>query len=152
MKYTSQLQIATNPAAKGSYIASYKGEEALNLAYNGTYCDAVNEALILWGLNIDDVSVVVLDELENFQFFNSENINQEHGFFHIEFNNEKSLQCCLVQSKKIVNRYNKQIDSHDTGVREGLSSDCNEWFGDDIEIIENVILTAAKKYGVKIIA
>lgn len=144
------LQIMNDVSNPKFYIAAYKDEEAHQLAYDGTYCDAFNEALSVWGLDVDDVKLVVLDEMEHQHYFNHQNIDQENGFFHIEFTNGKSLQCCLIDGKGRKFQFNKAINSNDMGANEGLSSDCNEWFGSDSNIIDNVLLTAARKFGLKI--
>lgn len=43
------------------YMASYNDEEALNLAFNGTVFDAINEALEFWGLDKDEINIETPD-------------------------------------------------------------------------------------------
>ena len=76
----------------------------------------------------------------------------ESGFFWIEFQNGKSIQCCLVQNDD--SGFVAQINSDDTGASEGLSSDNNEWaLGDDCDWghINNLLIIEAKKLGIEII-
>jgi len=57
------------------------------------------------------------------------NIDQESGFYHIEFDfggTEYFLQCCLksrYKNHKIT--YLKQIDKNDTGYNDGICGDTN---------------------------
>lgn len=75
------------------------------------------------------------------------------GFFWIEFENEKSLQCCLSQRKDLKG-YKKEIDSNDNGSHWGISGDNNEWaLGEtqDFGEINNILYREARKLGIKII-
>ena len=75
------------------------------------------------------------------------------GFFWIEFENGKSLQCCLNQRKDLKG-YKKEIDSNDNGSHWGLSGDNNEWaLGEDQDFgeINNLLHREARKLGIKII-
>ena len=74
------------------------------------------------------------------------------GFFWVEFETGKSLQCCLVQDDDFA--YLPKINSNDTGSSEGLSSDNNEWaVGDDCDWghINDLLISEAKKVGIEII-
>ena len=77
--------------------------------------------------------------------------NLEHGFFFVEFEGGKSLQCCLVHNGE---DYEMNIDSIDSGFDQGLSYDCNKWAkNEDGEIghIEEFLFEQAKKSGLEII-
>ena len=74
------------------------------------------------------------------------------GFFWVEFENGKSLQCCLVQDADFA--YLPKINSNDTGSSEGLSSDNNEWaLGEDQDFgeINDLLISEAKKLNIEII-
>lgn len=51
------------------------------------------------------------------------------GFFWVEFENEKSIQCCLDHAKDDFIHIKRVIDNG--GYDDGLSGDCNEWFFDE---------------------
>lgn len=76
----------------------------------------------------------------------------ESGFFWVEFQNGKSIQCCLVQDDN--SAFVARINSNDTGASEGLSSDNNEWaLSDDCDWghINDLLITEAKKLGIEIV-
>lgn len=90
--------------------------------------------------------------MRNLTIVNTE-FNTEHGFFWVEFNNGKSIQCCLV-ARKDGNGCTKQIDRNDCGSNEGLSFDNNEWAlneDNDFAEINDLMFKEAKKLGIKII-
>jgi len=77
----------------------------------------------------------------------------EVGFFWVEFNNGKSIQCCLV-ARRDGNGYIKQIDRSDCGSDEGVSYDVNNWaLGDDVGFndIEELLFKEARKVGIRIV-
>lgn len=74
--------------------------------------------------------------------------NTEYGFFWVEFNNGKSIQCCLMSDDE--GGYLEQIDSNDYGAWEGCSADCNEWVDGKFDV-EEVLFSEAKKIGLEVI-
>ncbi|WP_087546738.1 hypothetical protein [Acinetobacter sp. WCHA39] len=75
------------------------------------------------------------------------------GFFWIEFENGKSLQCCL-KLRKDLKGYKKEIVKNDNGSCEGLSGDNNDWALDeenpDWANINDLLHREARKLGIKI--
>ena len=75
------------------------------------------------------------------------------GFFWIEFENDKSLQCCL-QLRKDEKGYKKSIKADDNGSSEGLSGDNNDWALDEENPnwvnINDLLHKEARKLGIKI--
>jgi hypothetical protein len=143
MKKLEIFQDYTNK--NNTYIASYKNQEVHNI-YADNYADAIIEACSIFGLDIYKTYIEILDLLNNSDYMNSDNISLEYGFFHIEFNNEKSIQCCLKEGKK---GFIKEISASDTGASWGICGDVNSWFG-DYEICEKILLQEARKQGVRI--
>lgn len=97
-----------------------------------------------------------MNELNRLSIKNSES-NTEHGFYFVEFENGKSLQCCLVSSKKNdfeEQYFHNQIEIGNSGYSEGLCADCNEWAakGDEWAHIEEFLIEVARCDGVQIIA
>ena len=77
--------------------------------------------------------------------------DQEIGFFWVEFNNGKSIQCCLI-ARKDGNGFTKKIDRNDNGSSWGVCGDTNEWAaieGDYTEVNE-MLHREARKLGIKI--
>lgn len=75
----------------------------------------------------------------------------ESGFMWVLFDNEKSIQCCLVSED---GGYIEKIDSSDCGSDEGLSFDCNEWALEEVaefEEINKILFEEAGKLGVEVI-
>ena len=82
----------------------------------------------------------------------------KYGFFWVEFENGKSLQCCLEviydEDGQYVG-YAEQIDANDTGFDEGVCWDCNEWAaGEDgeAEHINDFLIEQARKVGLQIVS
>lgn len=76
------------------------------------------------------------------------------GFFWVEFENGKSLQCCL-EYRKDEKGYKKSIKASDNGSGDGLSGDNNQWALDeesqDWLEIDNLLHKEARKLGIKVI-
>jgi len=79
-------------------------------------------------------------------------VNIEHGFFFVEFNNSKSLQCCLKYDEN-EQMFLNQIERRDSGFDEGLCADCNDWALADIDGCDvlGFLIGEAKKAGVEIV-
>lgn len=102
-----------------------------------------------------------LNELNELNVVNRE-YNLETGFFWVEFENGKSLQCCLVEQHQTDEEryksgrsiYLEQVDINDNGFDYGLSWDNNQWaVGEDgeAEHIEEFLIEQAKQAGLEII-
>ncbi len=52
------LLIMKNAPADYFYSADFDGEEAHNLACEGSLIDAIQECLNLWGLQEDDINII----------------------------------------------------------------------------------------------
>lgn len=86
----------------------------------------------------------------------------EHGFFFVEFENGKSLQCCLKAQRQTEEElfhngviFLNQIEVGNSGFNEGLCADCNEWAvgeDDEWEHIEEFLIEQARSNGVEIVA
>jgi hypothetical protein len=60
MSITEKLTIFKDPSKQDFYIASYSGDDqgdAFHLAHKGTLADAIREALMVWGLNEEEVYI-----------------------------------------------------------------------------------------------
>lgn len=94
-------------------------------------------------------------------------VNREYdlktGFFWVEFENGKSLQCCLVEqyqdeedryiSGKSI--YLEQVYINNNGFDDGLSWDNNQWaVGEDREAehIEEFLINQARQCGLQIVS
>lgn len=89
-------------------------------------------------------------DLNNLNVVNME-ANTEHGFFFVEFESGKSLQCCLENKD---GECIEQIKVGDSGYLDGLCADCNEWAAtEDGEWshIELFLVERARAIGVQII-
>lgn len=81
----------------------------------------------------------------------------DSGFFWVEFEGGKSLQCCLKGIRDEDGNYAgyaEQIEIGNNGFDEGLSWDCNEWAADEdgeAKHIEDFLLEQAKIAGLEII-
>lgn len=88
--------------------------------------------------------------------------NVEHGFFFVEFDNGKSLQCCLKAAKQDEQdlhdngpQYLNQIEIDNNGFDEGLSYDANEWAQDEdgeMGHVQDLLIEQARQYGIEIVA
>lgn len=80
----------------------------------------------------------------------------ESGFFWVEFENGKSLQCCLVSlgNDGCYTEYAPQVDINNNGFDDGLSWDNNQWAADeDGETwhIEEFLINQARQCGLQIV-
>lgn len=79
------------------------------------------------------------------------------GFFWVEFENGKSLQCCLREAFSYYGihvGYEPQIDINDTGFNVGINWDNNQWAAGEYgeaEHIEEFLIEQAKQAGLEII-
>lgn len=86
----------------------------------------------------------------------------ETGFFWVEFEDGKSLQCCLKAAKQDEQdlhdngpQYLKQIEIDNNGFDEGLSYDCNAWAKDEdgeMGHVQDLLIEQARQYGIEIVA
>jgi hypothetical protein len=81
----------------------------------------------------------------------------EYGFFFVEFENGKSLQCCLVSKQDNCDDepyFVDAIEIDNSGYNDGICGDVNEWASEDGEWshIEEFLIEQARKYGVSIAA
>ena len=96
------------------------------------------------------ITQITMKNLNDMNVVNAE-ANIEYGFFFVEFEGGKSLQCCLVHNGE---GFEMKINSKDSGFDQGLSYDCNEWAaGEDGEIghIEDFLLEQAREIGLQIV-
>lgn len=96
--------------------------------------------------------IVVVKNINELKIVNTDfDINT--GFFWVEFEGEKSIQCCLKQGQK--GKYLRQIDRSNNGSSEGLSGDNNRWALDpetlDWSQIDSILHKEARIMGIKII-
>lgn len=86
----------------------------------------------------------------------------DSGFFWVEFENGKSLQCCLKLAKQdeqdlydIGSQYLNQIEIDNNGFDEGLCYDCNEWAkdeGGEMGHVQDFLIEQAREIGIEIVA
>lgn len=118
------LSINKQTDNKDFYMASFNGEDALHLAYKGTYADAINEALCLWGLHLDNV-IVKIDAEIDFNYDAGE-YGSHDGFFNavveIGVGHPYHFQCCTDDDGN--------VDLNDCGYMTGQCGDCNEKLAD----------------------
>ena len=90
-------------------------------------------------------------KLSNLNITNVE-YDLDNGFFWIEFDNEKSIQCCLMK-RKDGDGFKKAINFDDPGVAWGICADVNAWAAPngDYEFVYTTIKHEARKAGVRII-
>lgn len=88
-------------------------------------------------------------------------INREYdldsGFFWVEFEGGKSLQCCLklYGSEEEGLHYQPQIEIGNNGFVEGQNWDANEWAAGedgDADHIEEFLIEQAREIGIQIVA
>lgn len=93
-------------------------------------------------------------------------INREYdlgrGFFWVEFDNGKRLQCRLKEAKQSEQelfengpQYLDQIEVNNNGFDEGLCYDANAWAkGDDGEMnhVNDFLIRQAREIGIEIVA
>lgn len=88
----------------------------------------------------------------------SRDYDLESGFFWVEFESGRSLQCCLKGIRDEDGQYAgyaEQIEIGNSGFDEGLSWECNELAaGEDGEAghIEEFLIEQARKAGLQIVA
>lgn len=97
-----------------------------------------------------------MNKLKNLVVKNSE-VDTEFGFFFVELQNGKSLQCCLKQYQDHEGGepyFLKQIEIDNSGYSDGLCADCNNWAVIDNEWshIEEFLIDHARLAGVEIVA
>lgn len=81
----------------------------------------------------------------------------ETGFFWVEFENGKSLQCCLVSKQDSEDDepyFAKAIEIDNSGYNDGICGDVNEWASIDDEWahIEEFLINQARSCGIEIVA
>ena len=81
----------------------------------------------------------------------------ESGFFWIEFESGKSLQCCLVSKQDSCDDepyFVDAIETDNSGYNDGICGDVNEWasVNNEWDHIEYFLIEQARKCGVSIVA
>lgn len=104
--------------------------------------------------------MINLESLNNLKVVNVE-ADLGRGFFWVEFDNGRSLQCCLKEQMQSNlhffikgPEYLNAIDSRDCGFDQGQCADVNKWaVGEDGEWghILDFLLANAARYGVDIL-
>jgi hypothetical protein len=97
-----------------------------------------------------------LDHLNNLKIVNRD-YDIEAGFFWVEFDGGKSLQCCLVTKQDDCDSepyHTAEIEVGNSGYTEGLCAECNEWgaLDDEWSHIEDFLIEQARLKGIQIIA
>ena len=73
------------------------------------------------------------------------------GFFHVEFDNGRSVQCCLA-GREDGKGYRKAISRHNNGHDRGICRDTNAWAVERGEFdVNSLLLKQARKAGLRII-
>lgn len=86
---------------------------------------------------------------------NNVEANLETGFFFVEFEDGRSLQCCLdAKGDEWDHWFISQIEVGNNGFNEASSADCNEWAVVDggWDHIELFLIEQARANGVDIVA
>lgn len=83
----------------------------------------------------------------------------ETGFFWVEFENGKSLQCCLKEQyqdeQEIFENgpiFLEQIELDNNGYNDGICLDVNAWAADEDGEVNDFIIEQARKAGLEIVA
>lgn len=97
-----------------------------------------------------------MNNLSNLTITNRE-FDLNTGFFWVEFENGKSLQCCLKQYGNCEDGYYyaEEVEIDNNGFDEGLSLDNNEWaFNEDGEAghVHDFLIEQAREVGLQIVA
>lgn len=82
----------------------------------------------------------------------------ETGFFWIELDNDKTLQCCLKSHGDVIEGeelyFSAAVETDNNGFNEGMCLDVNGWaierFGD--EKVQDFIIEVARATGVQIVS
>lgn len=99
-------------------------------------------------INLNDLNVV------------NREYNLDTGFFWVEFENGKSLQCCLVQARRGDDLaeygplYLGQVELDNNGFDDGLSYDNNVWAKDEdgeMNHVNDFLIEQARMCGLEII-
>lgn len=100
-------------------------------------------------INLNDLNVVNRD------------YDLDSGFFWVEFENGKSLQCCLVQARRGDDLaeygalYLGQVELDNNGFDDGLSYDNNAWAKDEdgeMGHINGFLIEQARMCGLEIVS
>ncbi|MEM4380336.1 MAG: hypothetical protein QXL01_06630 [Thermoplasmatales archaeon] len=100
--------------------------------------------------------LIALDLLNKLTVVNRE-YSLESGFFWVEFENGKSLQCCLnavLDNDGALIKYTPHVSIYDNGYYEGLSRDNNQWAAcenGEANHIEEFLIEQARQCGLKIV-
>lgn len=101
-----------------------------------------------------------MNNLSNLTITNRE-FDLNTGFFWVEFENGKSLQCCLKQEFDLDNEGNEvnhhyvaEIDESDCGYDEGICAENNEWAldGENDWDVNQFLMEQAREVGLQIVA
>lgn len=78
----------------------------------------------------------------------------EYGFFWVEFEGSKSLQCCLVAAHHPEDGYLEQVHIWNNGYNDGICHDVNEWavIDGDWDHINDYLVNKARENGIQIVA
>ena len=99
------------------------------------------------------------DEMKNLNELEIKNVefNTDWGFFCVEFENGKSLQCCL---KAITDKdgcyqgFYEQVEIDNNGYNDGICWDVNEWAADEDgehKHIQDFLIEQAREIGLEIV-
>ena len=85
--------------------------------------------------------------------------NLESGFFWVELENDKSLQCCLKEQQQGLYEngpiYLEQVSIDNNGHDWGICYDVNKWARDEdgeIEHVQDFLIAQAREIGLQIVA
>ena len=99
-----------------------------------------------------------MKNLQNLEIKNVE-FDLENGFFWVEFENGKVLQCCLKEQNQDENKnglvFMEAIEVCNNGYNDGICWDANEWAADedgDVEHINDFLIEQAREIGLEIVS
>lgn len=86
----------------------------------------------------------------------------ENGFFWVEFENGKSVQCCLKELRQGEQElyengtvYLEQVELDNNGCNDGTCGDVNAWAADEegeMEHVNDFLIEQAREAGLEIVA
>ena len=96
-----------------------------------------------------------MKNLQNLEIINKD-FDLQNGFFWVEFENGKILQCCLksVYDENGLIGFNEQIELDNNGYNDGLCWDANEWAvseDGDVDHINDFLIEQARSIGLEIV-
>ena len=93
--------------------------------------------------------------LQNLEIINRD-FDLQNGFFWVEFENGKILQCCLkaVYDENGLIGFNEQVELDNNGYNDGVCWDANEWAQDEDgehAHIQDFLIEQAREIGLEIV-